>query len=136
MPEGRIYLQYLGTHREYGDGVAVSPTAFPCPVPVAENVFGDSYVVFYPARAAVARGLAKVVGWLPPRGIPTRLRRPGARLGSKVETWIIEDDSREEVKRQLMEDDLRIPLAVIWNHELLLQRVREGWRPENEGRDV
>jgi hypothetical protein len=134
VPEGTIYLHYLGVHPEYGDGVAVCPKRFPSPVPVDEKLFGNSYVVFYPARAAVLRGLAKVVGQLPSRDLPRRLRRPGARLGSKVETWIIEEDSREEVKRLLSDEDLRLPLAVIWNHELLVQRVLEGWRPENEGR--
>lgn len=134
MPEGRIYLHYLGVHPEYGDGVAVCPKRFPGPVVVEERLFDSSYVVFYPARSAVVRGLAKVVGQLPSRGLPRRLRRPGARLRGKVETWIVEEDSREEVKRLLSDEDLRLPLGVIWNHELLVQRVLEGWRPENEGR--
>jgi hypothetical protein len=135
VPEGRIYLHYLGTHREYGDGVAVCTTRFPKPVAVSEDLFRDSYVVFYPVRAAVSRGLARVIGQLPSPGVPRRLRRPGARHGTKVETWIIEEDSREEMRRQLSEEDLRLPLAVIWNHEFLVQRVLEGWRPESEGKN-
>jgi hypothetical protein len=134
VPEGRLYLHYLGVHPQYGDGVAVCPKRFPDPVVVEEKLFDSSYVVFYPARAAVVRGLAKVVGQLPSRGLPRRLRRPGVRRGNKVETWIIEEDSREEMKRLLSEQDLRIPLSSIWNHEFLVQRVLEGWRPEHEGR--
>lgn len=134
VPEGKIYLHYRGIHPEYGDGVAVCTTRFPNRVAVSEDLFRDSYVVFYPARAAVSRGLVKVIGHLPSPGLPGRLRRPGARHGTNVETWIIEEDSREEMRRRLSEEELRLPLAVIWNHELLVQRVLEGWRPENEGR--
>jgi hypothetical protein len=64
----------------------------------------------------------------------TRQRfRPGARAGLTVTTWIMEDVSSEEVKQQLSAEERNLPIAVIWNHELLLQRVREGWRPEMEG---
>lgn len=134
VPEGRIYLQFLGTHPEYGDGVAVRPTPSPAPAQVDEALFENSYILFYPARAAVNRGLANVVGWLPCGGIPRRLRRPGVRVGRRIETWVIEEGSQEETKRQLSEEELQLPLAVIWNHELLVQRVTEGWRPEHEGR--
>jgi hypothetical protein len=136
VPEGKIYLHYLGAHPEYGDGVAVCPTIFQSPVAVTESLFRDSYFVFYPARAAVSRRFASVIGQLPSPGLPGRLRRPGAQHGSKVETWIIEEDSREEVKRQLSDEELRLPVAVIWNHEFLVQRVLEGWRPEHEGRST
>ena len=131
--EGTIYVHYLGAHADYGDGIAVCPRAFVAPVPITDSLFDDGYVVFYPIRAAIAAGLAKTVGHLFARGLPARLRRPGARRGHKVETWIIEENSREEVKRYLSQDELQLPLAVIWNHEMLLQRVHEGWRPEHEG---
>jgi hypothetical protein len=134
VPEGRIYLHFVGTHPDYGDGVAVSPTTQPNPVAVAEDLFRDGYFTFYPARAAVSQGLARVVGRLPSQGIPRRLRRRGAMIGTEVKTWIIEDGSREEVKHKLSKDELRLPIAATWNHALLLERVRMGWRPEGEGR--
>jgi hypothetical protein len=35
---------------------------------------------------------------------------------------------------ELSEDDLQLPIAVIWNHELLTQRLLGGWDPRQEGR--
>ena len=131
--DGLIYAQYLGKHPEYGDAVALCPSKQPAPVPVSPDLFRDGYVTFYPAVAAVNRGLASVIGHLPSPGLPSRLRRPGARSGRKVETWIIEDSSHETVKTRLSDEERALPIAVIWNHELLVQRVSEGWRPEMEG---
>jgi len=134
VPEGQIYLHYLGVHLDYGDGVKVCPTRFQSPVAVAENLFRDSFVVFYPARVAVTRGLAKVVGHLSSSGLPRRVRRPVGRSVKDVRTWVIEEGIREEVKHDLSDEELRLPLGEIWNHEFLVQRVLEGWRPEIEAR--
>jgi len=135
-PTGAIFLHYLGRHTQYGDVVAVCPVVSPQGTAITSDFFQGSYVAFYPVVAAVARGMAQVVGSLPSPGLPRRLRRPGARSGRRVETWIIEEASGAEVvKRHLSDDERHLPIAVIWNHELLLQRVAEGWRPEMEGLD-
>ncbi len=129
-----VYLHYLGRHPEYGDGAAVCPSQHDVEVEMSADLFRGSYVTFFPVAAAVAKGLASVVGHLPSPGLPKRVRRPGARSASKVETWIIEDGANEVVKQKLSAVERELPIAVIWNHELLLQRVAEGWRPEMEGR--
>ena len=134
-PDGLIYAHYLGRHPEYGDAIAVCPTKQTAAVPVSAELFRGGYVIFYPAVMSASRGLAAVVGHLSSPGLPKRMRRPGVRSGRKVETWIIEDDSRETVKEELSDEDRQLPIAVIWNHELLVQRVAEGWRPEMEGHD-
>jgi hypothetical protein len=99
-----------------------------------EQAFSDSYVAFYPVTAAVARGLIEVIGYLTPPNLPSRVRRPGARSGRRINTWIIDSGTDEVVKSKLSDDDLRLPIAVIWNHEMLTQRVLEGWNPADEGR--
>jgi hypothetical protein len=132
-PGGLLYLCYLGNHPEYGDAIAVCPVEQTSRPEAFEKFFQSAYVAFYPANAAVARGLASVVGHAHPTGIPRVLRRPGARVGAEVKTWIIEDDGVELIKRELSAAELHLPIAVIWNHELLLQRVQEGWKPEREG---
>lgn len=131
---GMIYVHYLGKHPEYGDAVAVSPAKHLERMPISLELFRDSYITFYPAAVAVNRGLASVVGHLASAGLPPRVRRPGARSGRKIETWIIEDHSRETVKESLSDEERELPIAVIWNHELLVQRVSEGWRPETGSR--
>lgn len=65
---GRVYVQVLDRHPEYGDGILV------CPTPLAERpaltaeLFTEGYVTFYPATLAVARGFAEVIGTLPSQG--------------------------------------------------------------------
>ena len=130
---GLLYLQYLGKHREYGDAVLVCPVEQGSRPSTYENLFTSGYVTFYPATVAVTRGLASVVGHGDPRDMPRRVRRPGARVGVVVKTWIVEDETGESVKHQLSEDERLLPIAAIWNHALLQERVREGWRPEMEG---
>jgi len=128
------YLQYIGKHPEYGDAVLVSPRLQPRQPSVTENIFSDGYVAFYPVTAAASQGLVKVVGHVSPPALPSRLRRAGVRSGPRVDTWIIEDESGEVVKAKLSEEELKFPIAAIWNHDLLIQRVAEGWTPQREGR--
>jgi|SRR5450432_589274 hypothetical protein len=130
---GSIYLQYLGKHSEYGDAVAVCPAVQAPATAVTPDLFRDAYVTFYPAGAAFARGMVEVEGHLPSPGIPRRMRRAGARAGRRVETWVLEDAAgADEVRRELSEEERHLSIAAIWNHELLLQRVTQGWRPETE----
>lgn len=132
--DGRfVYMQYLGKHAEYGDAVAVCPREHESRAPENASLFVSAYVTFYPASAAVARGLARVCGACAPQPMPVKWRRPGAIEGLTVKTWIIEDGSSQEVKQRLSLEERHLPIAAIWNHEFLLQRVREGWRPEMEG---
>lgn len=129
---GRGYLHYVGRHPEYGDAVVVCPTQYQNRVTEVAGLFSAGYVAFYPVSAAIAQGLVQIVGHAPSPSLPTRVRRPGARVGTHVETWIVEDGHAEEVRSELSEAERHPPIAVIWNHELLAQRVREGWRPERE----
>lgn len=133
LPEGLGYVLYLGTHPEYGDGIAVSSAVVTQRPSLTQGFFDEGYVTFYPARAALAQDLVTVVGRLPAPALPRALRRPGVRTGRTVETWIIEDESGETVKRTLGAQERLIPIAAIWNHELLVHRIAEGWRPEQEG---
>jgi hypothetical protein len=128
------YLHYIGKHPEYGDAVLVNPRLQERQTSVTANIFSDAYVAFYPVTAAVSQGLVEVVTHLPPPTLPNRLRRAGARSGRRVDTWVIEDGSREVVKAKLTDEELRLPIAAIWNHELLVQRIAEGWIPAQEGR--
>jgi len=130
---GRLgYLHYIGKHSEYGEAVLVSPKLWDRQMTVASEIFSGGYVTFYPATAAIAHHLVEVVGHLPPSILPRRFRRPGAIAGSHVKTWIIEDGVKEVVKVKLSEDELRLPIATIWNHEYLVERLEEGWNPVDE----
>jgi hypothetical protein len=129
------YVQYIGKHPEYGDAILVIPGFHERETSLTSENFADGYVTFYPASAAASQGLVDVVSHLPPPPVPTRLRRAGRRSGTQVETWIIEEGAREVVKEKLSEGELRLPVASIWNHEFLIQRIAERWNPINYGRD-
>ncbi len=129
------YLLYLGKHHEYGDTVLVVPGTFDRPPTDFSKEFQHAYVTFYPVTAALAQKLVRVVAKeIIPTGMPPRrLRRAGARSGTRIDSWVIEDESGEYLKTKLSEDELRLPIAAIWNHELLLKRITTKWRPELEG---
>ena len=128
------YLQYLGRHPYYGDTVLVSPKLFTESREPTADAFVGGYIAFYPVRAAVAQDLVSVVGSLSPlENIPERIRRAGARSGTRVTTWIIEDATAETLKTQLSEEELQLPIGSIWSHEALVFRINTGWTPASEG---
>jgi hypothetical protein len=128
------YVHYVGKHSEYGDAILVNPKLSDRLSSVTGKMFSEAYFAFYPVAAAVGQGLVRVVGHLPPPEVPQRLRRAGVRSGRRVDTWIIEGGSGEIVKAKLSEDEQKLPIAAIWNHDLLVQRIAEGWTPVQEGR--
>jgi hypothetical protein len=130
------YLLFIGKHPEYGHAVVVKPQLQERPQVVSAEHFSDGYVTFYPVAAALAQGLVNVVAHMSPPKVPTRFRRFGARLGRHIDTWIIETGSGDIVKSKLSDEELRLPVAAIWNHEFLVQRIAEGWHPEQEGREA
>ncbi|MFC1597737.1 hypothetical protein ACFL5Q_07360 [Planctomycetota bacterium] len=136
---GLSYVQYVGKHPEYGDVILVLPGCFKgrpsdltCLVDEAAG-----FLAFYSARAAVLQDLAEIVAShnLPSEiEVPTKLRRAGARgPGGEVRTWIIENEDHEIVREKLSDLEKQLPIAAIWDHELLTRRISEGWRPENQG---
>ena len=127
------HLQFVGTHAEYGDAIRVVPRVSAGQSDIAASLFEGAYVTFYPLRAAVSKKLIRKVGHLPAPPLPQRLRRAGVRVGGRVETWIIEDETGQTLYRQLSERQVSLPIAAVWNHEFLIHRIREGWRPEQDG---
>lgn len=132
------HIYYLGKHSEYGDVIRVVGSAsVPDNLSDQDALLATGYTAFYPVRAAAREGLAHVVRHHEHGGakqVPTKLRRPGARArDGGVLTWVIEQDGREYVTKHLTAEERSLPIAVIWNHEMLCTRIRDGWRPEIEG---
>lgn len=125
------YLQYVGKHREYGPVVKVKPRLFDRRPAADPQLFSDGYIAFYPAELAVRTGRVEVVGHLPAPAVPATLRRAGARVGRVVRTWVIEHEGGETVKETLTSEDLLLPIASLWNHEFLVERMRDAWQPSD-----
>lgn len=127
------YVQYIGKHPRYGEALLVPPTLHDRKTVVTNDLLLGPYTTFYPVSAAVAQRLVEVVGHLEPASLPRRFRRPGAVSGQRVETWIVESETGEQVKSKLTEDELQLSIASIWNHEYLVERLQEGWTPSRDG---
>lgn len=136
-PGGLGYLQVVGKDPEYGELIRVFPGSRPHrPSSFEEFVSrNDSYYVFFPAGAAVRRGLVSIVGFeeiSPNVPVPPLMRRPGGRTpGGRVLNWFVRSPGgAEEFIEELTPEQAKLPLAVIWNDTLLAERIDERWRPE------
>lgn len=132
VPEGCVFLQYLGRHAVYGDSVLVCPEFKAKSTEVSSELFSNAYPRFYPLLGSVSRGLSKIVGHLPClTQVPVLLRRPAVVLSDgRIEAWVIVDSHEEIVKKKLNAKDLQIPLSGMVNHEYLAECIRRKWRPE------
>ena len=133
-PGGVVYVQLIGKHPLYDEAVAVCPRLQAARVQVTEVLFADSYVIFYPASMFVKEGVARVVGRLPAPPFPTRFRRPGARAGDAIRTWLVEEPTGDVVRWSLSDEELQLPIAVMCSTEALIDFVTHEWRPERVGR--
>jgi hypothetical protein len=96
----------------------------------------EGYFTFYLVSLAVKQGLVEIVGNHPiPEGLeaPSALRRSGFTTPEgKVLTWVVWDGAKEVLKKELTAQEKRFSLAEMWNHEFLVSRLSEQWRPEHE----
>lgn len=137
VPGGTAYAQYVGEHPSLGGTLLLDPTVQAEPLPDTSRFDGTrGYYVFYPVRAAVRAGLVTVHSAAPlgDAAVPERLRRAGARSpDGRVLTWVVVDRSGQSVFERLEDEQRMLPIGAIWNHEMLVHRIAEGWRPEREG---
>jgi len=128
------YVQFLGEHRDYGDAVLVNPELHDRQARFASDFFATGYVTFYPACQAVSSKLVEVVAQSSPPRLPKRFRRPKAERDGEVESWVIEGGWRNVVKQTLTDEERKLPIAGVWNHESLRDKIASGWTPETDGR--
>lgn len=128
------YIQFIGMHAKYGDTIAVVPHSFKAPVENFEKLkeCGMIYPVFYPLPTSLRHKLSKFVGNSRLfTEFPTVFRRPGrVDPGPRVANWFIDEaDGKTRVVDTLSEKEKWIPIAVGWNHEMLINRIRSKWHP-------
>lgn len=129
---GYGYVQYVGKHPIYGETILVSPSLYEAKQADVAKIFSAGYFTFYPISHAFREGaFVRLVNAEAP-GLPKKWRRAGAIVKDKVVSWIIENDGIDTVKKTLSEEDSHLPIADIWNHEYLLNRLSQGWIPSNE----
>jgi hypothetical protein len=94
---------------------------------------GPGYFQFYPATAAARHGLVRKAGYcteamkiMPPR-ICNIIER---NADGTVRVWNVSDGVSRLVRTELSAEERELPIAVIVNHEALLERLRDGWTPD------
>jgi len=133
--EGYAYLVYIGRHERLGDAVLVIRTVFPDRQRDAEALTrSPAYIIFYPAASAVRARLVKRIGrsetGIPP--VPVWVRSAvNVEHDGRVRSWLVTDGKERIPRRSLSEAETQLPIASIWNHPLLLERLKTGWSPDD-----
>jgi hypothetical protein len=128
------YVQFLGDHPEYGDAILVSPKLHDRVARFATGFFSSGYVTFYPAAVSVSNKLVEVVAQSSPPRLPKRFRRPRSEVDGAVESWVIEGGWRDVVRQNLSDEERKLPIAGVWNHEFLRSQIANGWTPQTDSR--
>ncbi len=136
-PSGLGYVQYIGRHAKYGEVVRVLVGLYANrPAELANLAARGAYFTAYPVSAGLSRKVVTIAGnepLSPSQTLPRRWRRAGARdRNGKVKAWLIIDGDHEELRRELTPAQRLLPIAAVWSHEFLVNRLANGWQPEME----
>lgn len=123
------YVQFVGENTRYGEIIRVVPKLLDSRANDFESLFAMAYFTFYPIILACKLKMVEKVGALPPPPAPSSWRRRGAIIGMEIKTWFIEENGKDRIVRELSPEEASLPMASIWNHEYLLEKISEGWTP-------
>jgi len=138
--KGLAYAQYTHRHENYGALIRVFDRLYKSrPADIAEVASNPvRFTTFFPLQAAVNRHIVDLVGKV---RVPERLQAfPLFRDGvadpptGRVAVWWLWDGEREWRVGKLTSEQRRLPIRGIWNDTFLVERIEEGWRPENDRR--
>lgn len=138
IANGLAYAQYTHQHPTHGGLIRVFDTIFDSrPNDLSELVKGPvRFSTFLPVRAAVSRGIFKVIGHH--EVAPFNQRFPIFRNGiedpktKKVSVWWFWDGEKEWKVGEIRPEERKMPIVGVWNATMLVKRIEEGWRPEND----
>ena len=136
-PKGLAYLQYTIKDPLLGYLIRVLPGLFEGPPECFADLAAqeEQFFVFFPLGGAVYRGIVQWVAhelipeWaqmVPPMRVPWGIRRDG-----RFVRWKICDGDTETLADELTDDQKKLSPGVIWNDTLLIERICQGWKPED-----
>ena len=138
---GMAYSQVSHIKKRWGSLLRVLPGFFhERPMDFSEIVQRkEDFVTFFPLQAAVSRSVVEIVGneEVPPRArVFPLFRNPGSidREG-RIHDWWLWDGEREWQVGKLKRSQLKLPILGVMNDTLLIERIEEGWKPENQPAD-
>lgn len=137
---GHAYFQYVKKIAPMGSLVRVLPGVFAdAPTDVESLVAKETnFWIFFPAGAAFSRGIVHKIGRY---AIPYHSKNvPVFRAGvvdpavGKVVDWWLWDGEKEWRVGSITDEQRRLPIRGSWNDTMLIERIEEGWLPENDPR--
>ena len=143
IPTARGLAYALYTHRhekppKFGALLRVFETLYPSRPTSFQDVVSDKvrFSTFFPLGAALRQCIFEVVGNVP---VPEELQPfPVFRNGipnpktKRVEVWWLWNGERETRVGELTPEQKHFPLLEVWNDTMLIERIEQDWRPENE----
>ncbi len=136
---GLAYAHYKIQNKEFGALIHVLPRLFTeRPADFATlTVEKSQFIAFFPLRAAVNRGIFKIVGNVPvsetDQKLPLFKARGHIDRRGRVHDWWLWDGERTwRAGRQLRPKHRALPERTIINDTLLIERIEEGWTEEAE----
>lgn len=137
--KGLAYAQFTHKHKMWGALLRILPGFFeqrPADfLPVVEQA--ESFVIFFPLQAAINREIFEIVG---NEAVPVAAQAFPVFRGAghidrqgKIHNWYLWDGVKDGPLFTHLTDELRkLPKLQSWNDTLLVQRIEEGWTPEND----
>lgn len=136
--KGLAYALYTHRHPRYGAMLRVFDQVFMARPDDFHSLLGGAvrFTTFFPLQAAADKGIVEIVENVP---VPEHLKAfPLFRAGAvdprtkKVSVWWLWDGDREWQIGDLASDQRKLPIRGVLNDTLLIKRIEEEWRPEND----
>lgn len=137
-PYGLAYAQYTHKHPLYGNLLRVFPGLYERrPDSFKELVDSkERFYIFFPLGAAVSRAIVTLVDNeavpLCAQEFPLMRKAGGIDRSGKVLNWWLWDGKREWRVDCLSQEQKKLSVAEVWNDTLLIERIVEGWSPQDE----
>ncbi|BET12083.1 hypothetical protein [Pandoraea sputorum] len=138
--KGNAYFQFSGRIPPMGALIRVLPGTFQhLPLDMDELVASrTNFWIFFPVSAAEKRGIVRKIKnyKIPEHSVRSPIFRTGIVDPStkKVESWWLWDGETEWEVGALTDELRKLPIRGAWNDTLLVERIEEGWLPENDKR--
>jgi hypothetical protein len=135
-PNGLAYLQYIGKDAQFGALIRILPGIFSARPQNFMHLVRqkESFITFFPLGAAAARGIVTWVAYehIPESATFALFRAAGNRdpKTGKVLDWWLCDDHKSWPIGELRPEYRHLPIQEIVNDTLLIERIVNGWTPE------
>jgi len=132
--KGDAYLQCVASHKTEGETIKVFYRLWSNPAEdVSSIVSGEYFLVDFPLRYAIPKGIVEYVGHSDLGGFEMpELRRTQNYFGTDSGWYVINTRTmKREFFDELNENQLKLSPYGIWNDTLIIEKLEEGWRLED-----